>query len=367
MDDRRLQYRNHDAAMLRSRPSSGGRGRARRRAAGAPRRANIEPTLTAVPGIKVGHHTLTERPTGCTVDPRRGGATAGVDVRGAAPATRETDLLEPGEHGRADQRRGAVRRQRVRPRRGDRRRALARRAEHRHASTAPRTCRSCPARDPVRPRRRRQPEDPADRRLRLSAPAQAATTAPVQEGTVGAGAGATRRQDRRAGARDERRHRQRRDHACRTASSSPRIVAVNAVGDIIDPGDRQGRRRRAQSRRHASPTRASCCALARPARPRAGENTTIGVVATNAKLTKAQAHAHGADGRRRLRARDLPDRTRRSTATRCSRSRPARWTGAADIATSARSPPKRWPTRSSARPRRRPASPASRPSRDLKQ
>ena len=44
-------------------------------------------TLTAVPGIKVGHHTLSERPTGCTVVLIEDGATAGVDVRGAAPAT----------------------------------------------------------------------------------------------------------------------------------------------------------------------------------------------------------------------------------------------------------------------------------------
>jgi len=52
-------------------------------------------TLTAVPGIKVGHHTLTERPTGCTVILAEAGATAGVDVRGSAPGTRETDLLNP--------------------------------------------------------------------------------------------------------------------------------------------------------------------------------------------------------------------------------------------------------------------------------
>src|SRR6476646_10897050 len=52
-------------------------------------------TLTAVPGIKVGHHTLSERPTGCTVVLVEAGATAGVDVRGAAPATRDTDLLKP--------------------------------------------------------------------------------------------------------------------------------------------------------------------------------------------------------------------------------------------------------------------------------
>ncbi len=51
--------------------------------------------LTAVDGIKVGHHTLSERPTGCTVVLVEAGATAGVDVRGAAPGTRETDLLDP--------------------------------------------------------------------------------------------------------------------------------------------------------------------------------------------------------------------------------------------------------------------------------
>ena len=51
--------------------------------------------LTAVPGIRVGHHTLDERPTGCTVVLVEAGAVAGVDVRGGAPGTRETDLLDP--------------------------------------------------------------------------------------------------------------------------------------------------------------------------------------------------------------------------------------------------------------------------------
>jgi len=51
--------------------------------------------LTAVSGIKVGHHTLAERPTGCTVVLAEAGAVAGVDVRGGAPGTRETDLLDP--------------------------------------------------------------------------------------------------------------------------------------------------------------------------------------------------------------------------------------------------------------------------------
>ncbi len=52
-------------------------------------------TLTAVEGLKVGHDTLAERPTGCTVILVEGGAVAGVDVRGGAPGTRETDLLNP--------------------------------------------------------------------------------------------------------------------------------------------------------------------------------------------------------------------------------------------------------------------------------
>jgi L-aminopeptidase/D-esterase-like protein len=51
--------------------------------------------LTAVEGLKVGHCTLEERPTGCTVVLAEAGAVAGVDVRGSAPGTRETDLLDP--------------------------------------------------------------------------------------------------------------------------------------------------------------------------------------------------------------------------------------------------------------------------------
>jgi L-aminopeptidase/D-esterase-like protein len=43
----------------------------------------------------VGHFTDSRRPTGCTVVIFEGGAVAGVDVRGSAPGTRETDLLKP--------------------------------------------------------------------------------------------------------------------------------------------------------------------------------------------------------------------------------------------------------------------------------
>ncbi len=51
--------------------------------------------ITDVAGIEVGHFTDPRRPTGCTVLIAREGAVGGVDVRGAAPGTRETDLLHP--------------------------------------------------------------------------------------------------------------------------------------------------------------------------------------------------------------------------------------------------------------------------------
>ncbi len=49
--------------------------------------------ITDVPGIKVGHHTNLQAATGCTVVLCEAGAVGGVEVRGAAPGTRETDLL----------------------------------------------------------------------------------------------------------------------------------------------------------------------------------------------------------------------------------------------------------------------------------
>jgi L-aminopeptidase/D-esterase-like protein len=51
--------------------------------------------ITDVPGIRVGHDTNLEAGTGCTVILCDIPATGGVDVRGGAPATRETDLLRP--------------------------------------------------------------------------------------------------------------------------------------------------------------------------------------------------------------------------------------------------------------------------------
>lgn len=53
-------------------------------------------TLTAIDGIKVGHATDATARTGCTVILCPEGATAGVDVRGAAPGSRETEAIRPG-------------------------------------------------------------------------------------------------------------------------------------------------------------------------------------------------------------------------------------------------------------------------------
>jgi len=52
--------------------------------------------FSGIKGIKVGHAQNREAGTGCSVVLCEGGAAAGVDVRGGAPGTRETDLLRPG-------------------------------------------------------------------------------------------------------------------------------------------------------------------------------------------------------------------------------------------------------------------------------
>ena len=56
---------------------------------------NLKNAITDVRGIEVGHAQDNEALTGCTVILCRRGAVGGVDVRGGAPGTRETDLLNP--------------------------------------------------------------------------------------------------------------------------------------------------------------------------------------------------------------------------------------------------------------------------------
>ena len=52
-------------------------------------------SITDVTGVKVGHYTDAAAGTGCTAIICEGGAVGGVDVRGSAPGTRETDVLRP--------------------------------------------------------------------------------------------------------------------------------------------------------------------------------------------------------------------------------------------------------------------------------
>lgn len=247
--------------------------------------AGANNTLTAVPGIKVGHHTLTERPTGCTVVLTEAGATAGVDVRGTAPATRETDLLNPvdivqqihaivlsgGSAFGLDSATGVMRYLEEK--------GIGFPFGGAHVPTVPgASLFDLPVGNPkIRPS--------ADCGY---AAAQAATNVPVKEGSVGAGAGAT---IGKAGGFD---------HAMKAGIGSAAItmpdglivaaiVAVNAAGDVIDPatGTVVAGVRAADGKSFADAR-----VLLRNGtipRSRPGENTTLGIVATNATLTKTQA------------------------------------------------------------------------------
>jgi L-aminopeptidase/D-esterase-like protein len=246
-------------------------------------------TLTAVAGLKVGHHTLTERLTGCTVILAEDGVTAGVDVRGGAPGTRETALLDPanmidrvhavvlagGSAFGLDTAGGVMK-------------YLEERGIGFKTKTGP---------VPIVPAAilidLQVGENPKIR------PAQdcgyraavAASSGGVAEGNVGAGAGGT--VGKIAGY----------DRAMKGGTGSAAIaladglivaalVAVNAVGDVIDPATG---RVLAGVRTPDGQRLADARTLLRQSggesskRPGELENTTIGVIATNARLTKAQA------------------------------------------------------------------------------
>lgn len=60
----------------------------------SPPAPSLRDAITDVPGLRAGHWTDRGAATGCTVVLCTGGAVGGVDVRGGAPGTRETDLLD---------------------------------------------------------------------------------------------------------------------------------------------------------------------------------------------------------------------------------------------------------------------------------
>ncbi len=254
---------------------------------GSDAEARADPGLTAVPGLKVGHHTLAERPTGCTVILAEAGAVAGVDVRGGAPGTRETDLLDPSN---------TVRRVHAVVLSGgsafglDAATGVVRFLEERGVGFDVGV-----AKVPIVPAAvlfdlaiggKPHVRPTAESGYRA---AQAATDRPVVEGNVGAGAGAT--VGKIAGSARGMKS------GLGTASITlpdglivAALVAVNAVGDVLDPatGHLIAGVRTEDGRALADARKLLRTGGFKPL-VRSGENTTIGVVATNAALDKAQA------------------------------------------------------------------------------
>ena len=259
-------------------------------AAGTPAAARPGTTggrgLTEVQGIKVGSITLSERPTGCTVILVDGeGVPGGVSQRGGAPGTRETDLLNPANM--VDKVNAVV---------------LAGGSAY-GLDAAQGTVRWLEEHNigwkvgsgvvPIVPAAilmdlglggKPQIRPSADCGYRA---AQAATSAPVAEGNTGAGAGAT---VGKMGA-----GRSMKGGLGSAALTLPNglvvaaLVAVNAVGDVIDPQSGAVvagvRNEDGKSLADVRTLLRSGALFKRPA-PRAGENTTIGLVATNARLSK---------------------------------------------------------------------------------
>ena len=246
--------------------------------------------LTEVHGIKVGHYTLTERPTGCTVILVEGaGAAGGVSQRGAAPGTRETDLLDPlntvdkvnavvlsgGSAYGLEAATGTVRW-----------------LEERKigwpvgpSGVVPIVPSAILFDLPIGGKPHIRPT--ADCGYKA---AEAATAGAVAEGNVGAGAGAT--VGKMGGGAMK-------GGLGSAAVVLPNglvvaaIVAVNAVGDVIDPttGQVVAGVRSADGKSLADVRKLLRSGeMGRATAPRAGENTTIGLVATNARLSKTDVN-----------------------------------------------------------------------------
>ena len=244
-------------------------------------------TLTAVEGLKVGHFTLTERPTGCTVILAKDGTTGSVSQRGGAPGTRETNLLDPvnnvqivnaivlsgGSAFGLDAASGTMK------------------WLDEHNIGYPVGAAGVAAilfdlgfggNPKVRPG--------ADCGYKA---AEAASEKAVQMGNFGAGAGSTVGKSGgggRAGGGGGPMKAGLGSYAIKMPNGLvvAAIVAVNAVGDIIDPTNGQVVAGvRGPDNKLLDARKLLVAGSNREGR--AGENTTIGLVATNAKMTKVQA------------------------------------------------------------------------------
>jgi L-aminopeptidase/D-esterase-like protein len=241
--------------------------------------------LTDVPGLRVGHFTDRRRPTGCTVVIAEAGAVCGVDVRGGAPGTRETDLLDPVDSVQAVH---AVVLSGGSAFGLDTATGVMRYLEEKGIGFP-----TGSGRVPIVPAAILYDLGIGDWTIRPDAvagyeAARSASTAPVPEGSVGAGAGATvGKLFGFAGAMKGGLGTASVRHASGAVVAA--VVAVNALGDVIDP---ETGRVVAGARGGDGRPRGCVEALlagAVPGRPLGGQNTTIGVVATNVALTKAEA------------------------------------------------------------------------------
>jgi len=240
--------------------------------------------ITDVAGLRVGHHTDTRRPTGCTVVIADGGAVAGVDVRGAAPGTRETDLLDPGN---AIERVHAVLLAGGSAFGLDAASGVVAWLEARGIGLQ-----VGPACVPIVPAAILFDLGIGDPRIRPDAQSgrlacDAASAMRPAEGSVGAGAGATVGKLWGIGRAMK--------GGIGTASlrlgdvTVGALVAVNAVGDVIDPADgRPIAGARSVDGSHLIGTTAALLAGELPPVLRPGMATTIGCVATDARLTKVE-------------------------------------------------------------------------------
>jgi L-aminopeptidase/D-esterase-like protein len=242
-------------------------------------------SITDVAGIEAGHFTDTRRPTGCTVILAREGAVAGVDVRGASPGTRETDLLSPtntvekvhavllagGSAWGLDAATGVMR-------------WLEEQGIGLQVG---------PGRIPIVPAAVLFDLYLGDNTIRPTAESgyaacAAASKNPPAEGSVGAATGAI--VGKIFGA--ERGMKGGIGSASITAGgiTMGALIACNALGDVVDP--ETGRivaGARADDGKSFLDCRRTLLQGVAPRRLMAGANTTIGVIATDAVLTKAQA------------------------------------------------------------------------------
>lgn len=242
-------------------------------------------SITAVGGILVGHFTDARRPTGCTVVLAPKGAVGAVDVRGAAPGTRETDLLAP--HNIVETVHGVLLS-------GgsafglDAAGGVMRWLDERGIGLP-----VGPARVPIVPGAVLFDLPLGDARIRPDAAAgyaacEAASGEAPAEGNVGAGAGAVvgkifgfqRAMKGGIGS------------AAVTVDGVTvgAIIACNALGDVIDPATGRVVAGARTTDGRALLNAREALLRGEEAKPMlAGSNTTIGVIATDAVLTKVQA------------------------------------------------------------------------------